>query len=89
MPNRPKASGKTAFGVPLRLLNISLTYMSEASKESQSIRMHRNTAQRITFGDRGCNFGGSGLRPLRFADGRLRNRAEPKLYRQDGSRKER
>jgi hypothetical protein len=30
--------------------------------------------------NRGCNVGGSGLKPMRFADGRLRNRAQPKVY---------
>lgn len=30
--------------------------------------------------NRGCNIGGSGLKPMRFPDGRPRNRAVPKVY---------
>lgn len=76
MSNRPKASGRTAFGMPLSRAIAQL-----------SPHDNRKVTQAITFGDPGCNVGGSGLRRLRFDDGRLRNRVEPKLYRQDGTRK--
>lgn len=72
MSNRRKATGRTVLDNPL-----------------PGVVRHWPLPYQtpLTFGDRGCNLGGSGLRPLRFHDGRLRNRVERPTYRRDGSRK--
>lgn len=73
-PGKPSGSERTRKGgivAHSRAVNAN----GPTTKPRQSATVRAKPGE-----NRGRNVGGSGLRPMRFADGRLRNRAQPKVY---------